>query len=91
MIDWLKQHSDNVWSSAALLAVSIVVFASTRGTQYQQLGIGLLTASITLIVAMAAFEAVWENAARSLVLLDDEGAPRNGQNSHRADEDVSHR
>lgn len=83
MTDWLKRNSDNVWSSVALLAISIVVFAASRGTEYQRFGIGLLTAAIALIVAMAVFEAIWEIAARLLNGLGDEAAPRTGGKSHR--------
>ena len=63
MTDWLKSNASTIGAWAALIAASLIIFWATRGTQFRQLGIGLLTASVSLLVAMAVFEAIWQGLA----------------------------
>jgi hypothetical protein len=63
MTSWLKENASLIWSWAGLIAATAIIFGVTRGTQFAQLGIGLLTAAITLLVAVAVFEAIWQFAA----------------------------
>jgi hypothetical protein len=60
MASWFKNNASIVWSWAALIAAAAIIFGATRGTQFAQLGIGLLTAAIALLVAVAIFEAIWQ-------------------------------
>ena len=46
------------WSWAAFIAAALAVFWSTRGGQYHQLALGLLLASITLLVLLSLVELV---------------------------------
>ncbi len=69
MAAWLEIDRSNLWSLAALIAASILIFVASRGTSFQQFGIGLLTASVSLVVVMAAFEAIWQVVASRLNLL----------------------
>ncbi len=62
MTDWLKSNASNLLSWAILIVASIVIFAVSRGTTFQQFGIGLLSACVTLLVAMAVFEVIWQIA-----------------------------
>ena len=48
-----------IWSCAALIATVLIMFWMTRGTQYHQLALGMLLSSITLLVALSLFEALW--------------------------------
>jgi hypothetical protein len=81
MTNWLRRNSSNVWSSAALLVASVIIFAATRGTGFQQFGIGLLTASVALIVLLSLFEAIWEVSAKWLGILDEDERSANPQES----------
>jgi hypothetical protein len=58
MADWFKINSSNLWSLATFLAASIVVFIASRGTEFQPFGIGLLAASVALLLTMGIFEAI---------------------------------
>jgi hypothetical protein len=71
---WFKNNMPIVWWWVALIAVSLIVFAASRGTEFAQLGIGLLSASLALLVAMAIFEVIWQLAAKSLGPSDGEDA-----------------
>jgi hypothetical protein len=62
MTDWLKNNASNLWSWAILIVASIIIFAVSRGTEFQQFGIGLLSACVTLLVVMAIFEVIWQIA-----------------------------
>jgi hypothetical protein len=64
MPSWLDRNSSNIWSWAALMTASIITFAASRGTEFQQFGVGLLSASLGLLVLMAMFEAIWQTGAR---------------------------
>lgn len=75
MIGWFRSNTSIAWSWAALIAVAAIVFGVSRGTQFAQLGIGLLTAAIALLVAMAVFEIIWQTAAKRLDSTDDKQAP----------------
>ena len=59
MRGWFKSNAATIRSWLALIAGALIIFWATRGTQFQQLGIGLLMASVSLLVAMAVFEAIW--------------------------------
>ncbi len=71
MTAWLQIDRSNLWSLAALITASILIFVTSRGTSFQQFGIGLLTASVSLVVVMAVFEAIWHIVATRLNLLND--------------------
>lgn len=64
MAGWFRDNKSVVWSWAILIAVAAVAFGATRGTQFAQLGVGLLTAAIALLVTMAVFEIIWQTAVR---------------------------
>jgi hypothetical protein len=74
MTHWFKNNMPVVWWWVALIAVSVIVFAASRSTEFAQFGIGLLSASLALLVAMAIFEVTWQLAAKSLGPSDGEGA-----------------
>lgn len=74
MTDWLKNNASIVWSWAALIAAAAIVFAASRGTQFAQLGIALLTAAVALLVVMALFEVIWQAAMGRLAPADDKAA-----------------
>jgi hypothetical protein len=60
MTPWLKDNASVVLWWAALIAASLIVFAASRGTRFQQFGDGLLTASVTLLIAICLFEIIWQ-------------------------------
>lgn len=66
MTHWFKSNAPIVGWWVALIAVSAIVFAASRSTEFAQFGIGLLSASLALLAAMAAFEVIWQLAAKSL-------------------------
>jgi divalent metal cation (Fe/Co/Zn/Cd) transporter len=76
MKNWFKNNASVIWSWAALIGVAVIAFAATRGTSLQQLGIGLLTAAIALLVAVAVFEAVWQGITTWLDSTNDKEAPK---------------
>ena len=65
MTDWFKNNRPIVGWWLALIAASVIVFAVSRSTGFAQFGIGLLSASLALLAAMAIFEVIWQLAARS--------------------------
>jgi hypothetical protein len=69
MPNWLRPNSSDAWSWAASMAASVIIFAVSRGTEFQQFGVGILSASFGLLVLMATFEAIWQAGARSFDLL----------------------
>jgi hypothetical protein len=81
MTNWLERNSSDAWSWAALMAVSLIVFAASRGTEFQQFGVGLLSAAFGLLVLMAIFEAIWQTRARWFDLAPNKEA--NNEKSHR--------
>ena len=48
-----------IWSWAALVAASLIVFWTTRGNRYHQLALGILLSSITLLILLSLVELVW--------------------------------
>jgi len=64
MRDWFKQNSSNVWSWTILIAGSVGVFLAGRGTSFQQFGVGLLVASVSLLISITVFEVIWQITAR---------------------------
>jgi TIR domain/Tetratricopeptide repeat len=44
---------------AALTAASLIIFAASRGTRFQQFGAGLLSASLSLLIATWLIEIIW--------------------------------
>jgi hypothetical protein len=66
MTHWFKNNTPIVGWWVALIAVSAIVFAASRSTEFAQFGIGLLSASLALLAAMAAFEVIWQLATKSL-------------------------
>jgi divalent metal cation (Fe/Co/Zn/Cd) transporter len=66
MTNGFQYNTSVIWSWTALIGIAAIVCAVTRGTSFQQLGIGLLTAAIALLVAVAVFEAIWRSAAKLL-------------------------
>jgi hypothetical protein len=81
MTGWFKDNMSVVWSWAALMAAAAIVFGVTRGTPFAQLGIGLLTAAIALLVGMAVFELIWRAAVH---WLDSTGGRPTAETSRRA-------
>ena len=54
MTPWLKDNASVILRWAALIAASFIIFAASRGTH------GLLTASVTLLIAIGLFEIIWQ-------------------------------
>ncbi len=83
MTAWFKENSSTVGLWVALIAATAIIFAVSRGSSYQQLGLGLFGSTVTLLVILALFEAIWQIAARSLNFLDHgasrKDAPKSGQ------------
>ena len=77
MREWLKQNSSAVWSWAALIVGSMVIFLASRGTSFQQFGVGLLVASICLLALITIFEVIWQTAARWLGRWSETNASQN--------------
>jgi hypothetical protein len=75
MTSWLKNNASIIGSWAALIAVAAIICVASRGTQFAQLGMGLLTAAIALLVAVAVFEAIWQAVAARIDSADDKEAP----------------
>jgi uncharacterized membrane protein len=61
-----------VWSWAALIAGALIGLWVTRSTQFHQLALGILLASITLLVLLSAFELLWQ--VLEVVVGSDEAA-----------------
>jgi Flp pilus assembly protein protease CpaA len=83
MTDWFRENASIVWSWAALIVVTAIIFAASHGTQYQQLGVGLLTASIALLVCMAVFEAICWTGASRIGSTDEKAARESAPPKHR--------
>lgn len=66
MSEWLQSNMPIVFWWAALIAVAAIVFAASRSTAFAQFGVGLLSASLALLLAMALFEVIWQLATKSL-------------------------
>jgi hypothetical protein len=66
MHEWLKRNSSEVRSWAALMASSMGIFLVTRGTSFQQFGVGLLAASVCLLLSIMLFEIFWRAIVRWL-------------------------
>ena len=66
MRGWLGRNSSAVYCwTAAIAGLAIAVWAS-RDTRFHQFAIGLLCAAVTLLLATATFEIMWEAAAYAL-------------------------
>jgi hypothetical protein len=60
MKQWLKENNGaTIGWWIALIGCALIAFWLTSGSAYHHLGIGILTASLSLLVAMALFEALW--------------------------------
>jgi hypothetical protein len=81
MDNWIKNNGPNLRSLAILLVASLAVFAVSRGTEFQQFGVGALCATIALFVALAIFEALWQ-AAAAVFGLNLDGASDSTSRSH---------
>lgn len=71
MTRWLKNNMSIVWWWAALIAAAAVIFVASRGTGFAQLGVGLLSASLALLAAMALFEVIWQLLSKPFAPSDD--------------------
>jgi hypothetical protein len=60
MTPWLKDNASVVLWWAALIAASLIMFAASRGTRFQQFGEALLSASVSLLIAIGLFEMIWQ-------------------------------
>ena len=60
MTPWLKDNASLILWWAALIAASLIMFAGSRGTRFQQFGEALLTASVSLLIAIGLFEIIWQ-------------------------------
>lgn len=78
MATWFKSNASTIWSWAALIAAAIIIFVLSIGTGYQPLGISLLLSAVTLLVAMAIFEVIWQFAARLFGEGQTAGRPNQG-------------
>ena len=71
MKNWMEKNTDAVWSGMALIAGSALAAWMCRGTDLQQFALGLLCASVTMLVAMGIFEIVWQILVGDGDALDD--------------------
>ncbi len=83
MADWFKSNMSVVWSWVALIATAAIIFAVSRGTGFDQLGIGLLTSSLALLVAMGVFELIWQFAVGRIESAGDKNKPSSAPPKHR--------
>jgi cell division protein FtsW (lipid II flippase) len=83
MTNWFKDNTSIIWSWAALIAVAAIICGVSRSTQFASFGIGLLTASVALLVAVAVFEAVWQAAVHWLSSAGNGQAPPRSTPKHR--------
>jgi hypothetical protein len=74
MTDWFKNNRSIVGWWVTLIALSAIVFAASRSTQFAQFGVGLLSSSLALLAAMAIFELIWQLAAKSFGPSDGGGS-----------------
>ena len=81
MTAWLKNNSSTVWWWVGLIVGAAIVFVIGRGTQFQQLGIGLLISAISLFIIMALFELLWHAVDRQFNFQGNDNAPGNPPSS----------
>jgi hypothetical protein len=85
MTTWMRNNAATIWSWGSLVIGSIIIVAVTYGTSYRHLGIALLISSVSLLVIIAIFEALWRLAAN---FLDGEkasgSAPKSGPGAGRS-------
>jgi hypothetical protein len=62
--DWFRRNASAVLWWAALVVGSLMIFSVSRGTQFQQFGIALLVACLSLLAAIGIFEAIWQLLTR---------------------------
>jgi uncharacterized membrane protein len=60
MTNYVRRNAGVIVSWAALIVGVLIIFWVSRGTRFQQFGIGLLLASISLLFAMGLFELIWQ-------------------------------
>jgi hypothetical protein len=60
MTPWLKDNASLILWWGALIAASLIMFSASRGTRFQQFGKALLTASVSLLIAIGLFEIIWQ-------------------------------
>jgi hypothetical protein len=68
---WLTENGTEVTRWAALIGGAFIVFWLTRGTAYQQLGIGLLSSAVALLVCLMVFEVIWRAVSAVVAFLED--------------------
>ena len=71
-----NENTSIAWSWAVLISIAVIITAVSRGTGIQQFGMGLLAASLALLVAMAIFELIWQIVVRWLDSGSDKGGPK---------------
>jgi hypothetical protein len=59
MLRWLDGNHAEIRAWAVLIGVPVVIYWLSFGTQYHQLGIGILAASVILLAVTLLFEALW--------------------------------
>jgi hypothetical protein len=65
-------NRSTIWSWVVLIAAALIAFRVTGGTQYHALALGVLLASITLLILLFLFEVAWQ----LLEMLFDSADPR---------------
>jgi hypothetical protein len=67
---WLTKNRTEVTRWAVLIGGAFIVFLLTRGTSYQQPGIGILASAVTLLVCLMVFEVIWRAVDMIVVFFE---------------------
>jgi hypothetical protein len=59
MRQWLKENARSVGWCLGLIAFAAIAVFISQGSAFQQFAVGLLAASLSLAVALVAFELLW--------------------------------
>ena len=60
MINYAQGNARVIVSWVALIVAVLIIFWLSRATRFEQFGMGLLVATISLLIAIALCELVWQ-------------------------------
>ncbi|HTV27281.1 MAG TPA: hypothetical protein VMF32_05840 [Xanthobacteraceae bacterium] len=90
MKTWIENNGSVIWGWVALIVGSMLAAWLCRGTEFHRFTVGLLCASVSLLLAMGIFEIAWQSLisdgktrCRERTVGDDEptSAPRSNRPS----------